>query len=142
MKTEGIEITRENLRSKGDELRSEHGKSAMALMAWRKISKFRDDNWAIESLMFVEEANFFRKKGATVIGIAASEQLRFERATSRNREKFVDFNQFKEKDEKKRSAGIDNIVNSADFIVENDGTLDELKELADSIFTVISSCPE
>ncbi len=139
VKKEGKEIVRKNLRAKADSLRLKYGKAALAIMAWEKIKNLKG-NWVIESFMAKEETDFFREKGAKVIGVVAPDRLRYERVLKRQgRDTFSSFEEFLKIDLKKRDIGIDSIIEDADFIIVNDGSLEELNEMVtlfvESIFS-------
>jgi dephospho-CoA kinase len=131
VRSEKKEITRENLRAKGDELRKKHGKAALAVIAWDKIKG--GGNWTVESILVTEEMEFLKSKGAKSIAVTAPEKLRYERALSRGRDSFKTFEEFLIADKKDKELGLDEMIEKSDLLISNDGTSEELEEIADLI---------
>ncbi|MBR9689810.1 MAG: dephospho-CoA kinase [Candidatus Altiarchaeota archaeon] len=137
VKKKGLPVIRENLRALGDELRKSKGASVLAQLAFEKTDK---GNWVIDSLLAWEEAEFLKSKGAHILGVIAPDQLRYERAIKRGR---IDkgFEEFMKMDEHDRSIGTDKMVGEAEFVVVNDGSLEELEAGLLLIIKTISSYP-
>lgn len=135
------EVTRDNLRWLGDKLREEEGGAALAKLAWKKISA--GGNWVVDSVMSVEEMNFLREKGAYAVGITAPEMARYERSVKRKetegQDSFKSFEDFLQTDAHDRTIGVDDIMENVDFVINNDGTLEDLEAIADMIVETISS---
>jgi len=135
LREQGKPVVRETLLELGDSLRKETGMAALAILAWEKVSK---GDWIIDSIYTIEEAEFFRKKGAYVIGVTAPAKARFERTRARG-EKFSSLEEFIKFDDYDQRWGIDKIVSEADFIISNDGTIEDLEGCADLVLETISS---
>jgi len=133
----GLNLERKNLRRVGDELRKRYGKAALAIIAWKRIEK--NGNWVIDSIRVPEEAEYFKKKGAFILGVYAPAKIRYERIRARGRDLYKSFEEFRREDEHDRALGIDQILKNADFIILNDGTMEELEENVDMLLNFISS---
>jgi dephospho-CoA kinase len=138
LREQGKPVVRENLIELGDSLRKEMGEAAMAKLAWEKIGGGGD--WVLDSIYAVKEAEFLRDKGAYLVGITAPAGLRFKRSLARG-EKFPSLEEFIKFDDYDQRWGIDKMVGDADFVVSNDGTLEDLEKHAESILKTISSYP-
>ena len=134
----GKPVIRENLRELGDKLREEHGKEALAKLAWEKMKSGGD--WVVDSVMALEEAEFLKGKGAHTAGITAPDMVRYERIKARGDE-FSSFEEFIKVDNHDKTVGVDTILENADFLISNDGTVEDLEEVADLIIKTISSSP-
>jgi len=129
-----VAINRDNLRNTGDELREEFGKGVLAEKALEKIGN-SDDNWVIESVRLPQEAQAIQEKGI-MIGVTAPDKVRFERTAIRKRdqeEASMDFDAFVKKDLHDRGVGIDEALEICDYLLDNDGTLDDLKARLEEI---------
>ena len=135
LREQGKPVTRENLRALGDELRKKYGGDAVSRLVWKKIQG--KGNWVIDSLYTTEEARFLRSKGSVIVGITADAKTRYERVKKRG-DRFRSFKEFLEADKHDRESGIDQILQDADFIISNDGTLEELEQAIDSLISYLS----
>ena len=135
LRRRGMEITREHLQNVGAELRQEHGKSVLADMALEKVGEAGGD-WVIESVRVPEEAMAIQQKGV-MLAVTAPDEIRFKRIMSRQRsegDKAQTLETFREKDAHDRKiAGIDATLDICDYVIENSGSLDELKDALDQM---------
>ncbi len=118
----GKPVTRENLRWLGEKLRSEQGEDVLARMALEK----HGGNVVIDSVFAPEEARYIQSKGGVIVGIVAPLELRHGRVVARDGP--VSLEEFRKKDEWDRRGRTDAVLDEADFIIVNDGTLEELEE--------------
>ena len=135
LRKQGKKVVRENLDVIGDKLRSEKGKAFLAMLA---LKKAREGDWAFDSIYVPEEAELLRSKGAYIVGVVAPVVVRYERARKRG-EKFPSLEAFVTRDDYDARWGIDKIVEGADFIISNDGTLEDLEGSIDLVLETISS---
>lgn len=138
LKEDGIKITRDNLRNEGDKLRTEFGKGILSKRALKKV-KTDDEDWVIESVRSPEEASEIQKRGI-MIGITAPDRTRYERTVKRGRdteEVNLSFEDFKKKDSRDREIGIDDALKLCDYILDNDGTREDLKMRLEELLTQI-----
>jgi dephospho-CoA kinase len=146
IRARGEEITRESLCRVSDELRAEFGPEVLASRTWDIVMKQENDFAIIDSIRNELEVDFLKKqKGFYLLGIDAPMEIRFERVKDRNREgdaltweEFVkqaaiDFDSGLGKMGRNVSA----CLAKADFLIENTGTLEELKEKIDDVITKI-----
>ncbi len=131
----GEEITREKLQDVGDELRQKFGANVLAERTWALVS--RKEKVAIDSIRNLEEIEFLKTKvGFVLIGVTAPRELRYQRMKERVRGgEPVEWQEFVRLDEKDFDSGLGKLgrniqacLDKADFLIENTGTLEELKE--------------
>ncbi|MBR9680029.1 MAG: dephospho-CoA kinase [Candidatus Altiarchaeota archaeon] len=134
LKKQGEPITRENLRELGDKLRKDKGPAVLAEMAWSQI---KSGDWVIDALYTLAEFQFLKSKKVVVIAVTAPVELRFKRATARG-DSYKHLEEFVQADKKDSELGIKKIIEQADFLIENSGTLDELAEMVDGIISCLS----
>ena len=143
----GLEITRERLQDVADELRAKFGPEVLALRTWNLVIS-QPKNAIIDSLRNEVEVDFLKGKPEFVlIGVTAPRELRFERAKARNKEKEpLTWEAFVRVDEKDFDSGLGKLgrniqtcLNKANFLIENTGTLAELKEELKKVLTNIMS---
>ena len=148
-KERGIDINRENLSKLGHDLRKESpGKSILGQRLLNKIEKEVVEGkkrFVLEGLRDADEVNIFRKHELEkpemrfiLIGVDAPQEVRFERMKSRGRHGEPEtFEEFKKIDDKEWKGGqgqeVGKLMKMADYIVQNDGTLKELKEKVEEI---------
>jgi len=143
----GLEITRERLQDVADELRAKFGPEVLALRTWNLVIS-QPKNAIIDSLRNEVEVDFLKGKPEFVlIGVTAPRELRFERAKARNKEKEpLTWEAFVRVDEKDFDSGLGKLgrdiqtcLNKANFLIENTGTLAELKEELKKVLANIMS---
>ena len=122
LKEEGKEINRQNLRALGEKLRSEKGMDVLARMALENT----EGDIVIDSVFTKEEANYIQSKGGIIIGVVAPIELRYERVLKRDGE--ISWEEFQKKDEWDRKGRTDVVLEEADFIIVNDGSMEEFEE--------------
>lgn len=136
----GKPVIRDNLRDLGDSLRKQNGPDALAKLAWEKIKS--GGNWVVDAVMSKGELDFLKSKGSYSIGVTAPDKVRYERVIGRDestQRKFPSFEEFINIDNHDRTIGVDEILENADIIINNDGTVESLKEIVDMIIETISS---
>ena len=136
----GKPVIRDNLRELGDSLRKKNGPAALAELAWEKVKS--GGNWVVDSVMSKGEMDFLKEKGAYSIGITAPDKVRYKRVIGRDKgsqKKFPSFEEFISIDNHDRTIGVDEILENADIIINNDGTIENLKEIVDMVIETISS---
>lgn len=141
----GGEITRENLQDVADGLRQEFGPQILAERSW-KIVASQSGNSVIESIRSIGEVDFLKRKPRFVlIGVTAPRELRYQRMAERTRAgdplSWEEFVRLDEKDFKSGRDGngrdIEACLKKSDHLIENTGTVGELKRNIDRILKKI-----
>jgi len=140
----GGEITRENLQDVADELRKSFGANVLADRTWELVSQ--KEKSAIDSIRSLGEVEFLKTKpGFILIGVTAPRELRYQRMKERTRQgdplSWEEFLRLDEKDfnsgKKGEGRNIQGCLDQADFLIENTGTLEELKKKIEAILKKI-----
>jgi dephospho-CoA kinase len=145
----GEEITREKLLVVADQLRQEFGPDVLAWRTWQIALGNRNAKVAIDSIRSLAEVNFFKsKQGFYLIGITASRKQRFVWAKKRAREgeplTWEDFVRVDKQDflsgDGKTGRNISACLGKSDFLIENDGTIDDLhREVTDVLEQIFAN---
>lgn len=136
----GLEITEENVGRVANELREKGGKGVVARLCLPFIREKLKERGivVVDGIREMEEVEEFRKafgKDLLVVGVWASPTLRYSRITSRKREDDAeDYESFLRKERRELEWGVGNALSLADFLLINEGTLEELKEKAEEFF--------
>lgn len=138
----GRTTDRETLRTTGNELREKFGSGFLAEKAMRMATK---GNILISGVRSQGEVDFIKKhKDTYLIFVDAPIEFRYERISGRNRnvEDRASFEEFKQSEEIESDGDINSqdlsyCKDQADFIVQNDGTFEELGQKIDEILTKI-----
>lgn len=136
-----LEPTRENLIRIGNELREKEGASILADKIKAKLSS---PNVVIDSIRNPSEVLSLKKlPNFYLIAVDASVKVRYQRAIDRKRiENITTLDDFIEMEEREKSSNFNhqNIVecmNQADFKIDNNGSLNELKQIVDKMINQI-----
>lgn len=141
-KRRGLNITRENLQKVGNMLRGEYGDES--ILSKRILKKIKSNKVVVDGVRNSAEIRELRKtKHFYLVGIDAPQKLRFERLKKRGREGDpANFEEFKKLDDKENSGlkgqEINKCLKMADFVVINDGSLEDLKKKIDNILRNIT----
>src|SRR3989338_11418129 len=139
-KERNIDPTRENLQKLGAIVKKESGRG---ILASKLLKKIKTDKAVLDGERNVDEIKELKKNGAHIIGITAPQKVRYQRIKSRKREGDpLTFLQFKRSDNlenrgKTKGQEINNCLNHADFIINNNGTLENLKKQVEDILNKI-----
>ncbi|RLJ08333.1 MAG: hypothetical protein DRP16_01635 [Candidatus Aenigmatarchaeota archaeon] len=141
LKKEKKAITRENLINLAMELREEYGNDILTRMIAEHIE--RDKNYVIAGVRFREEVEFLKKafgNGFVLIAVDSEPKLRYERAKKRKTkgEGSLSFNRFFKIDRLPTERVIPETMKLADFLIENNGTIEELRKKTDSVMEKIT----
>lgn len=139
---EGNPKTREYLGPMATSLQKEYSGGVVEKNYLEKYLVEKPENVIFEALHRLSEANFVKSIGGKVIGVDADLMIRFERTEKRGEgeKDQVTFEQFKElvrvEEEGGGHAAWDNniraVINEADVVIENNGTLEELHQKIDA----------
>ena len=143
LKKRGIKITRTMQQNLGDELRQKYGTHVLAKIAidfMKKTSEIK----IIDGIRNPGEVDFLRQQFSDdlkLIAIDAPQQVRFERIVKRNRdsdpktwEEFVAVDERDQgKDQPEYGQKVRKCIEMADVVIQNDGSLEELKKKVEEI---------
>jgi len=142
IKSRGEEVTREKLLQVADELRQYFGPEVLAKRTWEKLVAAGVSKAVIDSIRGEAEVDFLKgKEGFVLLGVVADPKVRFERVKARQRESdpqtLEEFLAVEEKDIKsgqgKVGRDIEKCLEKADFIIENNGTIEQLQKKIEEI---------
>ncbi len=140
LKEKNIPETIENLVKMGNKLRKKFGPSYLAKVVKKKLKRPA----VITSIRNVNEIKSFKKlNDFFLIGITANRKIRFKRIKKRNskRDKLT-YQNFVKQEEAQEQAGENEIhlslcLKNADYLIENNGTFDELyKKVEEIIYSI------
>lgn len=130
--------SREDLQKVGNEIRAEYKDGGY--LSKLIIKKIQSDKAVADGVRNPDEIRELRKeKNFYLMGIDAPQKLRFQRLTSRKREgdpkTFEDFKDIDDVENKGDSFGqnINECLKMANYIIINDGSLEELKKKVEDI---------
>lgn len=129
-KRRGLSATPENLGKIMLKIRAEEGQGALAKRCIPKIFASKSKRILIDGIRSPEEVEEFRKvfQNFKVIAIHAAPKTRFERLKHRGRSDAPkDWSMFMERDKRELSVGIGEVIATADYMVINDGTKEDLR---------------
>lgn len=136
-----LEINRTNLQDVGNELRTKFGPSYITQELF-KIAKENKKDAIIESIRNPKEAEFIKANGGIMLAVTADQKTRFERIKLRGSEKdSVTFEEFQKQEEREmqntdpNAQNLPRCIEMSDFVVNNDGSIDELYEQIEKIIS-------
>lgn len=134
----GQEITRQSLTEVSNELRNTFGNDILAKRISEIIERSRSDKFVIDAIRNPYEIMFLKQKyNARIIAVTAEQKKRFEHFVNRgtNTKGITTWEDFKELDNSEltgkygeHSQRVNDCIKIADLTIENNGTIDELKE--------------
>lgn len=140
-----VNFTREDIQNLGDELRVENDDDYWARQAWEKAITSGKKKLIISSIRHPAEAEFLKNQtNFYLLAVIADQRLRFKRklesaqrksdSTRSDDQDILTWEEFKKADDrevkvqKEHSQQVSNVVALADFVIENNGTIEELEE--------------
>ena len=140
----GLENNRDNMVMVANDLRLKHGSSYVADELYRR-ALVSGDNCIIESIRTVGEIESLKNKGSFVLlAVDAEPRIRYGRVLERKTvtdnityDKFLeDENKEMESDDPNKQ-NLKKCIEMADFVIDNDGNLDELNLKIEEILKII-----
>lgn len=134
MEQKGISINNRTLRNYSTELRKKHGMDVVAKKCKPLVEKSLKTNKiiALDGIRGLEEIEYFKKfytDDFILISVHASPKTRFERLKERGEKwDMKEWDEFVWRDKQELSWGIGNAIAESDYIIVNEGTIQELKE--------------
>ncbi|OGG40862.1 hypothetical protein A2118_00520 [Candidatus Kaiserbacteria bacterium GWA2_50_9] len=134
-----LPVDRSSMREVANDLRKQHGPSYVIETLYAR-AKADGGNALIESVRVLGEANFLKGHGAPLIAVDADRKLCYERVVARSSETDkADYDTWV-KEEEREWANTDawdmdvvGVMKLADFILQNNGTLEELHAQIDGV---------
>jgi len=126
----GLPVTDENVGAVASALRLEEGMDAIAVRCMGEIESISSPVVVVNGIRGADEVRLFRFQFPKfiLVEVWAPERLRYERIRARGRSDDIDnLEDFKSRDSRESSWGLDEAVAMADFRIENDGSLEELE---------------
>jgi len=143
LRRRGKRITEKNVALLSNELRRREGMGAIAKRCIPLVRKAGEGQRAVvvDGIRGMAEVKEFRKtfgKNFHLIGCWSSQRTRYRRIASRKREDdTISIRSFHKKDERELSWGLGDAMALADFIIVNEGDLEELRRAAEELFKKI-----
>lgn len=144
---EGNPRTREYLATTATRLQQEYPGGVVEKNYQEKYLSEKPEHVIFEAIHRQSEANYLKSVGGVILGIDATLEVRYERIHARQEgeKDDVSFEQFKEdarvEDEGGGDTTRDNniraVINSADYVVTNNGTLEELHRQIDEVLKTV-----
>jgi dephospho-CoA kinase len=142
----GLPITRDNMILVANDLRKNYGPSYVAEELF-KMAQNSDKDCVLESLRTVGEIESLRNKGKFYLfAINAKRKTRYSRVQKRGNvqsdnvsfEKFIEQEEIEMKSDDPNKQNLSKCISMADYVFENNGTLEDLYKQIDEIIKKIS----
>ena len=138
-----VDKSRENLQQLSTFLRAQFGQDVMSRVIAEDVARDTREIIAVEGVRRPTDITFLEKNpGWHLIYITADQNMRFERLVKRNENPGDDQKTFAQflKDETSEADGmIKELGGKAEFIIENNGTLEEFYEAMEAVLKTIMS---
>lgn len=139
-----IEPTRENLQKLGTDIKKESRNPG--ILSKIMLKKIKTDKAVLDGIRNVDEIRELKKRKDTyIIGITAPQRVRYKRIKKRNRagdpKTFEEFKKLDNLENRGKTKGqeINKCLKMADYVIINNGSLEQLKNRIDKILKTISS---
>lgn len=136
----GLPIDRDAMIAVGNELRATHGPAYIIEALYEQASAAGGDA-VIEALRAVAEVRKIKELGGVVLGVDADPKVRYERAFARGSEKDnVPYDTWIEQEKRESNPddptkqNIFGALKESDFVIENNGSLEELHTQIEQFF--------
>jgi len=140
----GVDPTDENLGRIATELRERYGMGAIAERCVPKIRQLEAPVVVVNGIRGMDEVKVFEKNFGRVllVEIWTPEKLRLERIRSRSRADDVrTLEQLRRRDEREARWGLDEAIERAQYRIENDGSLSDLRARTEALMEKIDRDP-
>lgn len=130
---------RANLQKLGKSLRAELGTDVIVNAFKQDLEKDTSEILIVDGIRYENEVELLKEKKGILIFVTASPEARYERAVKRGEkgEAKITFEQFLESEKAETEKHIEAIKSSADYTIDNSGTLDELYKKVDGIIEAL-----
>lgn len=141
LEKDGLALTRDNLRNRGNDLRSKFGLEIVAQKAIENIKLDPKKDWVLLSIRLPSEVDYLRAHcDFLLLNVDVPLNIRYQRALNRSKvgELDISFEDFVAKETAERasqnnSQAVDIVIDMADVTIENSGSIDELHQKVDEI---------
>ena len=138
-KRQGKALTDKNVGTVASNMRKTHGMDIWAKRTVEKICSLKKPaHLVIDGVRNMEEIEYFKKELGQhflVVAIDAPDELRRKRAIARGRtDDSKDLKDLEERDKREISWGLQKVIADADIIIQNNGTLDQLRTRVLTLF--------
>lgn len=148
LRDRGLPETRTYMSPLADELVAKYEGGVLHFSHERALQN-EDRNYVLEAIHRPSEAEYVRSLGGVILGVDADLRTRYDRTVARKEgeKDQVTFEQFvehsKREDEGATGTGpnIRAVLATADGMIENNGTIDDLHSRVDYLFTVLFAVP-
>ena len=130
---------RAHLQKLGKSLRRELGRDVIVNAFKGDLEKDNSEVLIVDGIRYENEVAMLAEKDGILLYVTASPEVRYERAIKRGEkgEADITYEQFLENELAETEKHIEKIKDSADYIIDNSGTLDELHEKVDGIMEAL-----
>ncbi len=143
-KERGVVDTRENLSALADELQKKL-LGGILQESYERAKRIGSENFILEAIHRVGEATYLHSVGGVLIGVDADIRVRYERIIKRKEgtkdnvtfEQFVNDTEREDEGQTGKGPHIRAVLKMADYIVENNGTLEELHAQIEEVLVQI-----
>ncbi|MEM9336945.1 MAG: AAA family ATPase [Patescibacteria group bacterium] len=137
----GDEVNRDAYSRLAGEIRGEDPQG-LAKLLWQQYESEDPEHAVIEALHDLGEADFVKEKGGQIIAVDADIDTRYHRVVARGSEKDkVTFDHFREQIQREEEGGghhnIRAVINMADYVIMNNGTIEELHQEVERVLQEI-----
>ena len=139
VKKRNLALNIKNLDNVAVDLRKKFGKDVVAKRVAEKVKKIKSDLVCVDGVPNIEEIYLLKNAGDVVIvSVNAPEKTRFERLTKRGESRDPkNFEEFKWREQKQINFGIGKVIESADYEIVNNGSVENLRKKVMKILAYI-----
>ncbi|MEB3780288.1 MAG: AAA family ATPase [Desulfurococcales archaeon] len=135
----GLELNTRNLEAVASELRRLYGRSAVAKLLLEELRGLEAEYTVIDGLRGREEAEVFRSLGGLcIVAVHSSPLTRYRRLLARGRRDDIrGWDDFRLRDERNIEFGIGEVIALADYMIVNEGSLEDLRKASERVAVAI-----
>ena len=138
-KTQGLDLTEENVGRIAHEMRNKYGNDIWAQKTVEKVKKPPSSHLIlIDGIRTLDEVRYFKKtlsEDFVLIAVDASDETRYKRAKIRGRaDDTVDVEVMKERDRRELGWGLGEVIAAADIVIVNEHDITEFRNKISTVF--------